>query len=318
MDGAHNRNNLTLVNTVRNYEGHRDSYMTYYRYNDEMVDHFNEKRSVGGYKGKAYADWLPIDIDSEDLQEAQDNLFRLVEQMEQMEIESDVCRFYFSGAKGFHVMIPSQLFNASPSEDIHKRFRKVALSIAKGINIDTSIYDKTRIFRLPNTVNSKTGLYKIELYGFEALQMSIDEIKSRAEKPVDRLDIEEEFDPIEELVEIYNAPLDAGKKVDNKGIDGVETYLCMKKMNEGVGAGNRDNVGVRVVAHLKRSGLSRRMIWAALDEWNQQNDPPMETYEIERLFEQGLQDYTYGCHDHILKSYCDPKCKFYQSHWNRF
>ena len=100
--------------------------------------------------------------------------------------------------------------------------------------------------------------------------------------------------------------------MDNKGIDGVETYLCMKKMNEGVGAGNRDNVGVRVVAHLKRSGLRSRMIWAALDAWNELNDPPMETHEIERLFEQGLKGLRFGCHDHILKSYCDPKCRFYK------
>ena len=164
MDGAHNRNNLTLRNTVRNYAGHKDCYMTYFRYNEEMVDHFNEKRSVSGYKGKAYAEWLPIDIDSEDLKEAQYNLNRLAQSIEDYDIDINSCRFYFSGAKGFHVMIPSQLFNASPSEDIHKRFRNVALSIAKGINIDTSIYDKTRIFRLPNTVNSKTGLYKIELY----------------------------------------------------------------------------------------------------------------------------------------------------------
>src|SRR5690606_14230057 len=162
--GVNNRNNIKDIHNVKDFIGLSDCYATYFRYNNEMIFHFREKNTVGGYQGQAYADWLPIDIDSENLQEAQDSLNKFVQNLKGYEINPSICRFYSSGSKGFHIMIPSRLFGACPSPDIIKRFRSVALSLAKGIKIDTSIYDKTRIFRLPNTINSRSNLFKIELY----------------------------------------------------------------------------------------------------------------------------------------------------------
>ena len=319
MNGANNRNNITDIRTVKNFTGHKESYMTYFRYNDEMIEHFRERNSVGGFRGSAYADWLPIDIDSQDLQEAQDMLKKLVQHnFQEHEIDPNICRFYFSGAKGFHIMVPATLFNAKPSPDIHKRFRKVALTLTKGIKIDTAIYDKTRIFRLPNTINGKTGLYKIELYDFQALTMDIDEIKSMARQPSERLEIEKEFDVNEELAELFDGPLEQGKTIKNESVEGVQAKICMAKILEGVGNGSRDNSGVRVVAHLKQSGLTQKQIWAVLKEWNDSNQPALETYELERIFDQGLKEYQFGCHDHILKQYCDKRCIFYKEDWSRF
>lgn len=317
MNGVNNRNTIVPVHAVKNYQGHTDSYMTYFRYNDEMLDHFQEKKSVGGYQGQAYADWLPIDIDCENLQEALFNLQKFVQNLEDYEIDINVCRFYFSGSKGFHVMIPSQLFGACPSNDIHKRFRNVATILAKGIKIDTSIYDKTRIFRLPNTINSRSNLFKVELHPYH-LFFPIENILNLANSPVERRDdIETEFDVNEELKTIYEAPIDKPKN-NTGGIDGVKSYLCMKKLNEGVSSGERDNVGIRVAAHLKRSGLSKNMMWGALESWNELNDPPLETYELQRIYDQALtQQYEFGCHDYLLKANCDKKCVFYKEEWSR-
>lgn len=318
LGGAQNRNNITPVWAMKNVTGYRECYATYYRYNHEMIDHFNEKNTVSGYQGQAYADWLPIDIDSPDLDQAQDNLNRLFDNLEALEVDVNCCRVYFSGAKGFHVMIPSQIFEAVPSIDIHKRFRKLALHIAKGINIDTSIYDKTRIFRLPNTINAKTGLFKVELYPFQSISLPIDEILNMAKNPVERLEIETDFDTNEELKEIYLSPLEQAKPKGNARNSAVKTYICMSELMKGVGEGNRDNVAVRVAAHLRQSGLSPEMVWAALDTWNESNNPPLETYELERVYDQGLRDYEFGCHDFILKEHCNKDCLFYKEHWGRF
>jgi hypothetical protein len=319
LNGVNNRNKIMDIQQVKNYNGLTDSYMTYFRYNNEMIFHFREKRSVKGYQGQAYADWLPIDIDSEDLQEAQDSLQKFVQNLQRYEIDHSICRFYFSGSKGFHIMIPSKLFGALPSEDIHKRFRSVALSLSNGIKIDTSIYDKTRIFRLPNTINSRSNLFKIELYSFQALNLPIEEIQEIAKQPGKRLEVETEFETNEQLKEIYDAPLDRPTiKKDNSSVEGVKAYLCMMKLNQGVGHGERDNVGVRVASHLKKSGLSKPMIWSALNAWNEQNSPPLQHHELERIFEQGLTQYEFGCHDHILQSHCDKRCVFYKEEWGRF
>lgn len=311
LNGVNSRNNLKDIHQVKGYQGTTDSFMTYFRYNNEMALHFREKRSVGGYQGQAYADWLPIDIDSESLQEAQDSLTKFVQNLGSFEIDPSICRFYFSGSKGFHVMIPSRLFGACPSSDINKRFRAVALSLAKGIKIDTSIYDKTRIFRLPNTINSRSNLYKIELYPFQALHSPIREILHMAKRPGERIQVKKEFTENEQLKEIYHAPLGAVRK-DKGSVEGVKAYLCMKKLNEGVGSGQRDNVGVRVASHLKRSGLSKPMIWAGLEAWNDLNSPPLQKQELERIYEQGLSQYEFGCNDHILKAHCDKRCIFYK------
>lgn len=319
MEGVNNRGNITDVRTVKNFAGRRECYLTYFRYSEEMADHFQDKGSVKGFNGSAYADWLPIDIDAEDLHEAQEMLNTLVsENFPAFDIDPNTCRFYFSGAKGFHVMIPAQLFGAQPSHDIEKRFRNVALTLSRGIKIDASIYNKTRLFRLPNTINGKTGRYKRELYHFEALNMSISEILAQAAMPVDRYEIETEFDVNEEVKEIYDAPLEQSRPQQNGPTGESKAKLCLAKLLQGVGAGERDNVGVRIAAHLKQSGLTRKQMWLVLEEWNLNNKPALETYELERILDQGLQDYSYGCHDHILKQHCSKDCVLYRKEWSRF
>lgn len=315
LNGVNNRNKIADIQTVKNFKGSTDSFMTYFRYNNDMIFHFREKNSVKGYQGQAYADFLPIDIDCENLQEAQDSLQKFVQNLERYEIDPSICRFYFSGSKGFHIMIPSRLFGACPSEDINKRFRVVALSLSNGIKIDTSIYDKTRIFRLPNTINSRSNLYKIELFSFQALQLPIEEIKNLAKQPGKRLEIKKQFEINNELKAIYESPLNQSSKKDNSKVEGAKAYLCMIPLNQGVASGNRDNVGVRVASHLKRSGLSKPMIWASLEAWNDLNSPPLQKHELERIYDQGLAHYEFGCHDHILKSHCDKRCVFYKERW---
>lgn len=316
VEGVHNRKGIYDISKLGDPTGKSETYCTYFRYNSEMTEHFRKRGTVRGYQGKAYADWLPIDIDSENLEEAQMLLRHLISNLETHDIDINSCRFYFSGAKGFHVMIPSQYFKAEPSEDIHKRFRKVAVELAKGIKIDTAIYDKTRIFRLANTKNEKSGLFKIELYPFEATSLEIIEIQKRALLPGERLEIETEIDESEYLTELYHEDLNK-KKIEGKQSK-TNVKVCMSKLMAGVGQGERDNVGVRVASHLRQSGLTPKMMYAALDEWNKTNDPPLEDYEVNRIFEQGLQDYEFGCHDPILKEHCNKECIFYKEEWGRF
>lgn len=311
-NGANNRNRVYNVRALGDPRGLRETYATYFRYNDDMIDHFEQTGSVRGYKGQAFADWLPVDIDSQNLQEAQDYLNQFVENLELHDIDPNACRFYFSGSKGFHVMIPSAVFNAIPCVDIHKRFRKVAEKLAFGIKVDFSIYDKIRIFRLPNTINAKSGLYKIELYPFQATGTPIADILEMAQQPVDRLDIETEVDANDELAGLFHESVEQKKALKDAGVEGVRAKLCLRTIMRGLSEGNRDNAGVRVATHLKESGLSAKMMWAALDEWNATNDPPLETHELERIYEQGLKEYSFGCNDFILKQYCDKRCIFYK------
>jgi hypothetical protein len=325
-DGWWNRNLLCDITKLGDPTGLVETYMTYFRYPDEMKQYFDTNivtskktghrhKSVEGYTGTAYTDWIPIDIDSQDLQTSLDNAIRFIERMELYSIDTNACRYYFSGKKGFHIMIPSQMTQITPREDIHKRLRHVATSLAGDVPIDTTVYDKVRIFRLPNTKHGKSGLYKIELYEFELRTMSPEQILALAREPRETLEIEEEFDSNDYLCELYETYQEQTHVNTSGTTDGVKVKLCMKTIMEGIPEGSRDNAGLRVVTHLKQAGLSRKMIWVAFNEWSESCDPPLETHEVERIFEQGMKSYDFGCRDPIKQAYCSKECLLFKEEY---
>lgn len=314
INGPFNRKNVIDINRLGTPEGIVDAYMTYFRYNDEMVEHFKKVESVKGYDGSAWSDWLPIDIDSENLEEAQREAVGVIHKLQEYDIDENTCRFFFSGAKGFHILIPSGCFEAIPSKDIHKRFKRVALKLTEGIKIDSSIYDKTRIFRLPNSKHSKSGLHKVELTPMEVMNLTINEIQHKALLPVEELEVDDEYDPSLELTKLYYQDFDTVKNTAAK--EGAKAKICLETMMHQTDLeGERDNVGIRIASHLRQSGLNPKMIWSSLDTWNMGLKASLETYEVERIYEQGQEEYQFGCHDEFLKSRCDPNCVFFNKDW---
>ena len=312
VNGVQNRNKIHQVDVLDTWgKKLTDTYTTYFRYTTDMVDHVKETGSVKDFKGSAYSPWIPFDIDSKDLREAHKQLIQLLRNINKYGVSVDSCKIYFSGSKGFHVMLPSELVGVEPSEDIHMRFRNFTSTLAKGIKLDTSIYDKVKLFRLPNTINSKSGLYKIRLNAFEIQSLNTEEIKNLAVNPRK----EWEPNPVqvnEELRNMYWSETRRSETPNADRTEGVRVKKCLHRMMQGVDEGNRDNIGLRVATHLKASGLSAKMIWAALGEWNEQNKPPLTEKEIERIFRQGLQQYEFGCNDPVLSDYCDKTCLFYK------
>lgn len=319
VGGAMNRGKVGDIRHMADLTGHLDCYKTVYRYPAEFVQHFHgQGRSVRGYNGEAFADWLPLDIDSDNLDTSLDYLRRIIDRLEIIGAEVNACKFFFSGAKGFHVLIPSAIFGASPSRDIHKRFRAVAEYIG-GSMIDTKVYDKTRLFRIPNTVNSKTGLYKVEFYPHELLTMTMKEIIDTARSPRFDVDVETDFDGNEELAEIYaktvepkrNKPTLTGKGLPNR-------FTCMAKMmRQGSPEGSRNVSALRLMAHLKQSGLSENMIFVSMHEWNDKSSAPMDYDEIVTIFTNGMSaEYDFGCRDEIKKMYCSNECVWYKPEYD--
>jgi len=73
---------------------------------------------------------------------------------------------YFSGGRGFHVVIPHEVFGQTPAQDNHLINRKLADLIQEEtgeLHFDPAIYSNRRQFRLPNSRHQKSGLYKIAL-----------------------------------------------------------------------------------------------------------------------------------------------------------
>ncbi len=316
FNGAQNRGNILMASELKIPDNGVDCYRTLFRYPKQFKEYFDQNQTVKGYKGLVYADFFPVDIDSNNLQEAHENTKNLLEKLlKHYELDLDGLWLFFSGAKGFHVLIPAGLFDYQPSDDMPMVFREIAKELTEDVKIDTSIYDYVRLFRLNNTINSKTGLYKIQLLPSEILNCSIDEIKELAKEPR-KLQTNKIKNDSEILRELYrscqkkaNKPVKNNEETIDKIVPPRGAKLCYYNLMNGVEQGNRDNACLRLGVHWLKEFPSD-MVQSMLHAWNTRNNPPMDINQVEKVFKSALGgNYDFGCRDSILSEYCDPKCK---------
>ena len=144
-------------------ETRREAYLSHFVFGPEMQRHYAANRqSVAGFAGPCCCRWLVLDIDRADLVEALADARRLVRAVYERypEMDGDVA-VYFSGGKGFHVLI-ELAHNPPPAVGFQHVARTFAETLAAraGVKIDTAIYDMNHIIRLPNTQHPRTGLFK--------------------------------------------------------------------------------------------------------------------------------------------------------------
>lgn len=193
---------------ARDNGGAVNSYITVYRFPEAYREHCERFRSVAGYAGPCYADYLPIDIDREnDLDAAHRAALAVsVRVQEYFDVRPDQLRYFFSGAKGFHVLIPTPLMGeVRPSALLPLAFRSMAAAIASlaGEEIDLKIYDVNRLFRLPDTKHAGSGLWKVELTWEEFSTLTIDAIRSIAKGPRRLKWDPHDLEPIDGLAEFF-------------------------------------------------------------------------------------------------------------------
>lgn len=92
---------------------------------------------------------------------------------------------WFSGCRGFHIVVPAVAFEAVPSPHLMAFYRHLAEQLSEeGLELlDLAIYQKARLWRLADTVNSKSGRYKIRLKYEELKDWSADKIRQKAQGP---------------------------------------------------------------------------------------------------------------------------------------
>lgn len=158
------------------YKG--ECYASIYRFNDWIVQY--DSLADLGNDVWFYSDYLVFDLDSSDsLQPAYNDAVKLVKALNDM---GAGCEVYFSGNKGFHVLVPTCQFAYEPTTD-EGILKRMAEQIGSRLpTFDPSIYNKTRIFRTPNSVNNKSGLYKIPVPNI--LMQTIPDILESATSPV--------------------------------------------------------------------------------------------------------------------------------------
>lgn len=301
-----------------------DHYACYFRYEKDLKDYVDTHKTVNGHQLPHYCDYIVFDIDEKkDLNVARESTLSLLNKLQNAGITEEMIAIFFSGSKGFHVQVPSSLFDIKPSVDLHKKVKMLCLHLAGEVNIDTAIYDKNRLFRLANTINSKSCLFKVQI-SYKLLNGKIDEIMTYAkDKQSVNIPLNNQ-DPIENLVKMWNdvvnetnrnlpvALKDTSSNLANtaypSGKNKVTKHCISRLLTEGIMEGQRHNAALRLVSHFINEGYPDDMILSVMEGWAVKCSPPAEENFLGIIRNCRLREYFFGCNDDLLKKYCSNNC----------
>lgn len=227
-----------------------------------------------------------------------------------MGIKNSSIKIYFSGSKGFHVFVPQTVLCIPPHSQLNNIYKIFVVNIKKYIEhsefIDTRIYDSKRLIRFPNSINAKTGLYKIPLTIEQARNIRREDLIELAKKPQKEYQVNKEKNLIatKKFQEIVKTACNRIKK-KNKHIDVVipmeeqKLPVCMKHLlGSGVDQGGRNNLAAVIASALIQNGYEKRVLPILLS-WNELNNPPLPEKEIEATVRSAdnmsRQGKRYGC-----------------------
>ena len=294
-----------------------DKYMTIYSYESEDV---NTCKFIAP---------LYLDFDIDNLEENYDKLIRdlkiIVYRLKtELHLEDKDIEIFFSGAKGFHILVDHKILGFEPSRTLNKNLKSVAVYFKASTFtkcIDTGIYDYRRLFRVPNTINTKTGLYKVPISFNRLINMTYEELLEYASKPHKMIKKPKQYNPkahdafyalIDKLAErekrIVNTAV-AREYVSNKKLLPCVEYL----LQNGAEEGQRNNCTIALASSLFQIGHSREEVIEILDTWNQtKNEVPIPDRElyttINSAYNNSRNGIYYGCSAFRELGVCVKNC----------
>lgn len=168
-------------------EVYREAYLSAFTFGEDFRQHLDATGSTKGFDGICGARFVWFDIDRTDLEAARRDAARLcLRLIERYSLGDDRLLIFFSGSKGFHLGLPTDLWQPIASLTFHRTARRLAegLAAAAQVTIDGGVYDKVRAFRAPNSRHPKTGLHKRALTLNELTRLSVERIQDLAREPL--------------------------------------------------------------------------------------------------------------------------------------
>jgi hypothetical protein len=196
VNDLNNRNHLTdKIDEIIEQNKTDQLYQSYFDHSPEIIEHWrttfnrNGNNTITGYNGAVSITDVIIDIDLQpgetDLEIARGRASKVLDSLNK-DYGVNLIYVYpnFSGSKGFHIRMPAALFgDFEPSEDLPDIVREICKEISGDVSIDESVFKTTGLMRVPNTPNSKSGLYAIPLTAVEITNLNISTILTKAKLP---------------------------------------------------------------------------------------------------------------------------------------
>jgi len=166
-----------------------EAYLSAFTFGEEFRQRADswQRVDVKGFDGICGAAFIWFDIDRTDLEVARRDAARLcLTLIERYSLDDDSLLAFFSGSKGFHVGLPTDLWQPTASLSFNAVAKRLAegLAGAAQVVIDTGVFDKVRPFRAPNSRHGKTGLHKRRLSLDELMRLSVERIQELAREPL--------------------------------------------------------------------------------------------------------------------------------------
>lgn len=235
--------------------------------------------------------------------------------------DSGLYQIFFSGHKGFHILLDPEIFNLPYTDPyiLVNAYKRIAQNMHCPY-LDTQIYDKRRVFRIENSLNSKSGLYKVPLK-YDQIPSTWEEMRQIALEPR----TSNRLNPyiISEAVLKLNSYLEGKQQVQshyrNIRYSSFEpimfpcTEYLLNKVQ--VHKGNRNNVTVALANGLFRAGYNSDQVKEMIQIWNAKNEPPLSDCEILSTVlsaqHMSARNQYYGCATMKELGLCLPYCKIY-------
>lgn len=325
-----------VAELARSYK-HYGCYASYFFFSDELLTYMSAQEgmpTVSGYEGKVWAPYLPIDLDHPELTPAL-HAARMLASLffSSWKIPPNALQIYFSGAKGFHLMLDGRLFGRlAPSRNLPALFdalrRHLAQELAEALRetVDLTIKDRMRLLRLPNTIHEKSKLYKVILSAEELATLDAERIRALARSPRALVNTDESgFMPRVDVAEnraaaaLWRRIQRQFKKVTRRPFNyrfsrpqdlaGLE-FPCAGAQaiwERHIEPGYRNNCAIRLASELRLLGLSAVETNAKLVQWNDRNAIQLSADELQSVVRSAYQHefpYRYSCRDEVLRRYC--------------
>lgn len=306
-------------NIINNFKS--DIYCTIYKYDNENIDSCN------------FIAPLYLDLDIDNIEDNYDKLIRdlkiLIHKLiSEFHVEQNDIQIYFSGSKGFHIIISEDIFGFKPGRTLNKDLKKIAVYLkAYTLTkcIDTKIYDYKRLFRINNTINSKTGLYKVRILYDDLIKMSYEELIEYASEPKDielnRYSYNEKANEsfinlIEKIDKRDKEKINI--KVAKEYIKKKELLPCVKYiLQNGSPNGQRNNSTIALANSLFQIGYNQDEVIEIITTWNEtKNEEPLPDKEvratIKSAYNNSKQNIYYGCSSFRELDVCVKGCPIYK------
>ena len=226
------------------------------------------------------------------------------------DINSAVTQIWFTGSKGFHVMVRPEVFGIRPHRHLTYIVQRVANDLVHLLEmrtLDKTVYTVSRMWRLPNSSHHKTRLYKTELTRGQLRDMPISDIMKLAESPhggigldVSGFPMSDVYDACEyeaiapnkqaaewwqEYVAQYDAAREAveaepGKTIIVPDTQPLEWPKCIGDILDNgpkLGGGKRNRVLIPLVAFLKDVGQDKEHARRVIRSWTAKHFPEQES-----------------------------------------